>query len=79
MIGLPGDGLPEVWATLRYLKELCVDRIDAFLLQVLPGTKLALMAAGLGIEHDACAPYYVRSTPSLTYQQLQLALRVCGR
>lgn len=79
IVGLPGDGLEDVWASFRYLQELRVDRIDSFLLQVLPGTRLADLASDLGIQHQHVAPYYVQSTPSLSCQQLQIALYICSK
>jgi hypothetical protein len=61
--GLPGDTLAGFRKSLDYALDLGPNHLDVFRLAVLPGTSLADRAGAMGIEHDAEAPYLVRSTP----------------
>ena len=74
--GLPGDTLAGFRKSLDYALDLGPNHLDVFRLAVLPGTSLADRVGDMGIEHDAEAPYLVRSTPRFGAADLAQAERL---
>jgi len=71
--GLPGDTLQGFRNSLAYALSCRPNHLDMFCLAVLPGTQLALDAAGFGLEWQVEAPYLVQSTPQFPADDLARA------
>ncbi|MFA5124045.1 MAG: radical SAM protein, partial [Zavarzinia sp.] len=68
--GLPGDDLAGFRASLDYALGLAPNHLDLFPLAVLPGTRLAETAAGLGLLHLPEPPYTVVSSAGMSAAEL---------
>lgn len=74
--GLPGDSLDGFRASLDFAMSLVPNHLDLFRLSVLPGTRLAETAAGLGLQHQAENPYAVTGSPGFEAEDLAAAARL---
>ncbi|APG27011.1 hypothetical protein A7E78_03685 [Syntrophotalea acetylenivorans] len=74
--GLPGDSLAGFLASLDFALGLIPNHLDIFPLAVLPGTRLADTATGLGLEYQQHAPYKVRSSNTFTSAEITQAARI---
>jgi len=74
--GLPGDSLPGFRASLDFAMSLVPNHLDVFRLAVLPGTRLAETAPGLGLQHQSQVPYQVIASPSFPAKDLDQAARL---
>ncbi|MBP1628200.1 MAG: radical domain iron-sulfur cluster-binding oxidoreductase with cobalamin-binding-like domain [Holophagaceae bacterium] len=71
--GLPGDSLDGFCASLDFAMSLVPNHLDVFRLSVLPGTRLAETATGLGLSYEAQNPYQVLSSPGFPAEDLARA------
>ena len=74
--GLPGDSLEGFCASLDFAMSLVPNHLDVFRLSVLPGTRLAETAVGLGLQHQEQNPYQVLSSPTFSAEDLERAARI---
>lgn len=74
--GLPGDNLPGFLASLDFALSLRPNHIDIFPLAVLPGTRLAVTAAGLGLHYQQQHPYRVLSSATFGTAEMAKAARI---
>ena len=74
--GLPGDTLAGFLASLDFALGLIPNHLDIFPLSVLPGTRLADTASGLGLEYQSQAPYRVHSSTSFSAAEMTQAARI---
>lgn len=74
--GLPGDSLEGFRESVDFAMSLVPNHLDVFRLSVLPGTRLAETAAGLGLAHEAQNPYQVLASPSFGAQDMAQAARI---
>ncbi|HQR08185.1 MAG TPA: radical SAM protein [Gemmatales bacterium] len=71
IIGLPGDTVDSVRRSMHYLRDSGIySDVQVFNLAVLPGTAFRQEAPELGLIFQPRPPYYVRSTPTMTQQDL---------
>ncbi len=71
--GLPGDSLDGFRQSLDFAMRLVPNHLDVFRLSVLPGTRLAETAAGLGLTYEAHHPYRVTALPTFSALDLEQA------
>jgi hypothetical protein len=76
--GLPGDTLEGFLASLDFALSLAPNHVDLFPLAVLPGTRLAATATGLGLAYDAEPPYRVVSSPTFSAADMAQAARIAA-
>jgi radical SAM superfamily enzyme YgiQ (UPF0313 family) len=74
--GLPGDSLEGFRESVDFALALVPNHLDVFRLSVLPGTRLAETAAGLGLRHEARDPYRVLGSPGFGAEDLERAARL---
>ena len=74
--GLPGDTRARFRKSLDFAAALQPTCLAVFPLMVLPGTELWRNAAGLGLEHDADPPYYVRSHRSMDAEDIAYGWKI---
>ncbi len=74
--GLPGDSLDGFRQSVDFALSLVPNHLDIFRLSVLPGTRLAETAPGLGLRHEAQNPYAVLASPTFRPQDLAEAARI---
>ncbi|MBK9796723.1 MAG: radical SAM protein [Holophagaceae bacterium] len=74
--GLPGDTLDGFRASVDFAMGLVPNHLDVFRLSVLPGTRLAETAAGLGLAHESSNPYRVLASPTFGPEDLAQAARI---
>lgn len=74
--GLPGDNLKGFKKSVNFAMSLVPNHLDIFRLSVLPGTRLADTACGLGVLHEAQAPYHVTATSTFNEQDMLQAARI---
>jgi anaerobic magnesium-protoporphyrin IX monomethyl ester cyclase len=68
--GLPGE-TPESFArAFNFAGALNPPRLSIFMLMVLPGTELWRRARELGLDYDPAPPYYVRSHPTMSAEDI---------
>ena len=78
MLGLPGDTLETIKATLRFLKDNdLISNMTFAVLSVGPGTDLRKEAASFGIKFQNEPSYRVLETNTLSYNELRKALNIC--
>jgi radical SAM superfamily enzyme YgiQ (UPF0313 family) len=70
IIGLPADTKEKFKRSLDYSVELEADRIEAYPLQLLPGTPLYREARELGIEFDDIPPRIVARTRTMSPREI---------
>lgn len=82
ILGLPEETPETFRATLDWLEANDLRPFDLFTLQVLPNTRLRAEATRRGLRYQPEPPYYVLSTPTLSFSDLktlrQEALRRAG-
>lgn len=82
ILGLPGDSLASFKDSLNFAAALGPTYLAAFTLMVLPGTELWRQAATLGLDYLPQPPYFIRSTPQMSADDLvhgrRMALAVRG-
>jgi coproporphyrinogen III oxidase-like Fe-S oxidoreductase len=66
ILGLPGDNERSIRRTLDFACGRRLGHVSVYRLQVLPGSEYARRADSLGLVYDRVAPYFVRSTASMT-------------
>ncbi|MCL2502477.1 MAG: DUF4080 domain-containing protein [Bacteroidales bacterium] len=71
--GLPHYSLIQLKADIYTLMELWPDEIQLELLKLLPGSRMSLEAARLGIVYSPRPPYEVLATPDMTPDDLEEA------
>ncbi|MCL2324480.1 MAG: B12-binding domain-containing radical SAM protein, partial [Actinomycetia bacterium] len=71
IIGLPGDSVADVRASLDFVAASGADILQVSTLRVLPGTDLWARAAELGLQFDAQAPHEIIATPELSFEELR--------
>lgn len=76
IIGLPGDTYALFAKSIDFAISLTPSNIDIFQLALLPGTRIAEQAETLGIQHQPTSPYLVTSTPTLSANDLEKALKL---
>ncbi len=74
--GLPGDSLTGFLASLDFALSLIPNHLDIFPLAVLPGTRLADTATGLGLDYQQQAPYKVQSSNTFSTAEMKQAARI---
>jgi len=74
--GLPGDTLDGFRASLDFAMAMVPNHLDVFRLSVLPGTRLAETAPGLGLQHQMENPYAVIASPTFPSGDLDQAARL---
>ncbi len=75
--GLPGDSPQGFLETLSWLKEKeTYDVVHPFVLSILPGTDFRFQAKKLNIEFDPEPPYFVRSTPTFSWSDIETSLQI---
>jgi len=74
--GLPGDSLEGFRASVDFALSLVPNHLDIFRLAVLPGTRLAETAPGLGLAYQADNPHQVIATPTFSREDLDTASRI---
>lgn len=73
IVGLPGDGVHEFLAGLRFCFALDPGTVQSSTLHVLPGTEVWDRAPELGIEFDREPPHEVIATSDASYRDLRRA------
>jgi radical SAM superfamily enzyme YgiQ (UPF0313 family) len=73
IVGLPGDGVYDFLAGLRFCFERDPGKVQSSTLHVLPGTELWERAAELGLEFDREPPHEVIATPDVSFRDLRRA------
>ncbi len=76
--GLPGDSLQRFRKTLDFALSLYPNSLAIFPLAVLPGTRLAARAGGLGLRHLPRPPYTLLESPAFPAADLQAARRLAA-
>lgn len=76
--GLPGDSLEGFLASVDFALSLVPNHLDTFPLAVLPGTRLAETAAGLGLDYQRHAPYRVLSAATFSSADMNQAARIAA-
>ncbi|HKL58528.1 MAG TPA: radical SAM protein [Sphaerochaeta sp.] len=76
IIGLPQDSFALFCNSLDFTVGCKPSNIDIFALSLLPGTKLADDAEGLGIQHQKTSPYTVITTPTYPEEDIAKALKL---
>jgi len=76
--GLPGDSFAGFRESLDFALGLYPNHLDIFPLALLPGTRLAERAAGLGLRHLPEPPYTLVSSPSFPAEDLSGAGRLAA-
>ncbi|MEZ4484013.1 MAG: radical SAM protein [Syntrophotaleaceae bacterium] len=76
--GLPGDSLEGFLSSLDFALGLRPNHLDIFPLAVLPGTRLAETAAGLGLEYQRHNPYRVLSSATFSVCDMTQAARIAA-
>jgi len=74
--GLPGDSLAGFCTSVDFALSLVPNHLDVFRLSVLPGTRLAETAAGLGLEYLSANPYSVTATSTFGPEDMARAARI---
>lgn len=74
--GLPGDSLEGFKESVGFAMSLVPNHLDIFRLSVLPGTRLAETAPGLGLEHEKQNPYSVIASPTFGLEDMARAARI---
>lgn len=74
--GLPGDSLEGFKESVGFAMSLVPNHLDIFRLSVLPGTRLAETAPGLGLEHQQQNPYSVIASPTFRLEDMAQAARI---
>jgi anaerobic magnesium-protoporphyrin IX monomethyl ester cyclase len=75
IFGLPGDAQASHDAALDFAASQRPDYLSSFTLMVLPGTRLRRTAARLHVEFDPEPPYFVRSTSTLSEDDVRQGRR----
>jgi hypothetical protein len=79
ILGLPGDSLETLAATLEFLRGAgLAEGAEVYPLALLPGTELRERAAELGLEFMGLPPYWVLRTDRLSEPDLFRAVRLCS-
>lgn len=76
--GLPGDSLAGFLASLDFALSLQPNHLDIFPLAVLPGTRLAETAAGLGLDFQRDNPYRVLCSTTFSTADMAQAARIAA-
>ena len=71
IIGLPGDGVDDVLASMCFACESGASKVQMSTLHVLPGTPLWDRADELGLVYDTRAPHEIMATRDLTFKELR--------
>ena len=74
--GLPGDSLAGFMDSVDFAMGMVPNHLDIFRLSVLPGTRLAETAEGLGLAHQAEHPYSVTGSGAFPADDLATAERI---
>ncbi len=74
--GLPGDTLEKFKEGLNFALSLYPNHLDIFPLAVLPGTLVAMKAAGIGMRHLAAPPYTLLESSTFPLADMQQARRL---
>ena len=76
IVGLPGDSLADFKQSVDdvFASDLH-QMIQVFRLSILPGTEFAVNSKKFGIVADSKPPYYIQSTPTFSYDEINQALR----
>jgi radical SAM superfamily enzyme YgiQ (UPF0313 family) len=74
--GLPGDTLAKFKEGLNFALSLYPNHLDIFPLAVLPGTLVAMKAAGIGMLHLAGPPYTLLESSTFPLADMQQARRL---
>ena len=74
--GLPGDSLEGFRSSLDFAMSMVPNHLDIFRLSVLPGTRLAETASGLGLEYQKHNPYEVIGSPTFGREDMEQAARI---
>lgn len=76
IFGLPGDTLEGFRESVDFALSLVPNHLDTFCLSVLPGTRLAETAPGLGLEYQADNPYQVIASPTFSREDMARAAAI---
>jgi radical SAM superfamily enzyme YgiQ (UPF0313 family) len=76
--GLPGDTLQGFLESLDAALSMAPNHLDIFPLSVLPGTRLAETADGLGLVYQKESPYQVISSKGFTENEMIRAARIAS-
>jgi hypothetical protein len=76
MYGLPDDSFAGFRQSLDFAMGLYPNHLDIFPLALLPGTRLAARAAGLGLCHLPASPYTLISSPTFSAEDMAAARRL---
>jgi len=71
ILGLPEETPETFRATLDWLEANDLRPFDVFTLQLLPNTQLRAEATRRGLLYQQAPPYYVTSTPTLSFSDLK--------
>lgn len=74
--GLPGDSLEGFCGSVDFAMSLVPNHLDIFRLSVLPGTRLAETAPGLGLEYQGLNPYAVIASPTFGRDDMARAEKI---
>lgn len=71
MIGLPVDTSRDIKKTLRFLKDNKINKVEPFLLSILPGTALRKEASKYGIKFQKKPPYFIIEAPYISKNEIK--------
>lgn len=74
--GLPGETVASFKRSLDFAVRLDPPHLAVFPLMVLPGTELWHKADVLGLRYDPAPPYFIRSHPGMTEQEVSAGWRL---
>jgi radical SAM superfamily enzyme YgiQ (UPF0313 family) len=74
--GLPGETMPSFRKSLDFAAALDPPQLAIFPLMVLPGTELWRKAEALALRFDPEPPYYIKSHPSMTSEEIEYGWKI---
>jgi len=74
MIGLPSDTFQDFQKMLQFLWDSQIKYVTPFVLQFLPGTKLAREAGKQGIKYQNSPPYLLVDAPYISQEEIKSAV-----
>ncbi|HXD75065.1 MAG TPA: radical SAM protein [Vicinamibacterales bacterium] len=77
--GLPGETRASFMKSLAFAESLEPPQLAVFPLMVLPGTELWRKAEAIGLEYEPTPPYYVRSHPTMTREDIAFGWELVER
>ena len=74
--GLPGYTLDMLIEDIVQLVRIGVDELQLESLKVLPGTRMRMCAADMGLKYSPLPPYEILQTPSINSSELKIAMQI---